>query len=100
MDVFFSGELFVQVESARYLESVLPSVVLRFRGFKQCHKGMVGTRCWSSAGGRSVGEWMVRGHPLVFLLVPDEGERLIVGIHFGPLWDRVVILCLLRLMMG
>jgi hypothetical protein len=44
MDVFFGIELFMQVESTGHLEDVLPLVVLRFRSFKQCHKGMVGTQ--------------------------------------------------------
>ncbi len=87
MDVLFGGEIFVQVESAGHLEDVLPSMVLRFCGFKQCHKGTVGARCRSGVEG-------------VFSLVSDEGQRLIVGIHLGPLWDGVVILCLLRPMMG
>jgi hypothetical protein len=42
MDVLFGGEIFVQVELARRLEDVLPSMVLRFRGFKQCREGTVG----------------------------------------------------------
>jgi hypothetical protein len=100
MDIFFGGELFMQVESAGHLEDVLPLVVLRFRGFKQCHKGTVGARCRSGAEGRSVGKWMIRDGPSVFLLVSDEGQRLVVGIHLGPLWDRAVILCLLHPMMG
>ncbi len=100
MDVLFGSELFVQVESAGHLEDMLPLMVLRFRGFKQCHEGTVGAQCWSGAEGRSVGKWMIRDGPLVFLLVPDESQRLIVGICLGPLWDRVVILCLLCPMMG
>ncbi len=100
MDVLLGGELFVQVELAMHLEDVLLLVVLRFRGFKQCHEGMVGTRCQSGAEGRSVGEWMVRDRPLVFSLVPDEGQRLVVGICLGSLRDRIVILCLLRPMIG
>ncbi len=82
------------------MEDVLPSMVLHFRGFKQCHEGMVGARCRRSVEGRSVGEWMIRNGPLVFLPVSDEGQRLVVGIRLGSLWDRVVILCLLRPMMG
>ncbi len=100
MDVFFGVELFMQVESTGYLEDVLPSVVPHFHGFKQCHKGTVGMRCRSGAEGRSVGEWMVRDRPSVFLLVPDEGQCLVLGIRLGSLWDRIVILCLLRSMMG
>ncbi len=100
MDVLFGGEIFVQVESAEHLEDVIPLMVLRFRGFKQCHEGTVGAQCWSGAEGRSVGKWMIRDGPSVFLLVPDEGQRLVVGIHLSPLWDRVVILCLLRQLMG
>jgi hypothetical protein len=100
MDVLFGGEIFVQVEPARHLEDMLPSMVLHFRGFKQCLEGTVGARCWSGAEGRSVGKWMIRDGPLEFSLVPDEGQCLIVGIHLGPLWDWVVILCLLRPMMG
>jgi hypothetical protein len=100
MDVLFGGELFVQVESAGHLEDMLPLVVLCFRSFKQCHKGTVGARCRSGAEGRSVGKWMVRDGSSVFLLVPDEGQRLVVGIRLGSLWDREVILCLLRPMMG
>ncbi len=100
MDVLFGGEIFVQVESAGHLEDVLLLMVLRFRGFKQCHKGTVGAQCRSGAEGRSVSKWMIRDGPLVFSLVPDEGQHLIVGIHLGPLWGRVVILCLLRTMMG
>ncbi len=100
MDVLFGGEFFVQVELNGHLEDVLPLMVLRFCGFKQCHEGTVGAQCWSGAEGRSVGKWMIRDGPLVFLLVPDEGQRLIVGIRLGPLWDRVVILCLLCPMMG
>jgi hypothetical protein len=100
MDVLFGSEIFVQVELAGHLEDVLLSMVLRFRGFKQCHKGMLGARCRSGAEGRSVDKWMIRDGPLVFLLVPDEGQRLVVGIHLGSLWDWVVILCLLRPMMG
>jgi hypothetical protein len=100
MNVLFSGEIFVQVELAGHLEDVLPPMVLRFRGFKQCHKGTVGAQCRSSAEGRSVGKWMIRDGPSVFLLVPYEGQRLVVGIHLGLIWDWVVILCLLRPMMG
>jgi hypothetical protein len=100
MDVLFSGELFVQVEPAGHLEDVLLSMVLRFRGFKQCHEGTVGAQCRSGAEGRSVGKWMIRDGLSVFLLVSDEGQCLVVGICLGPLWDRVVILCLLRPMMG
>jgi hypothetical protein len=100
MDVLFGGELFVQVESARHLEDVLPSVILRFRGFKQCHESTVGTQCRSGAEGRSVGEWMVRDGLSMFLLVPYEGQCLVVGIHLGPLWDRIVVLRLLCPMMG
>ncbi len=99
IDVLFGGEIFVQVESAGHLKDVLPSMVLRFRGFKQCHKGTVGVRCRSGAEGRSVGKWMIRDGKLVFLLVTDEGQRLVVGIYLEPLWDRVVILCFLRSMM-
>ncbi len=100
MDVLFGSELFVQVESTGHLEDVLPMVVLCFCGFKQCHKGTVGMQCRSGVEGRSVGEWMVRDGSLVFSLVPDEGQRLVVGIRLGPLWDRIVVLCLLRPMMG
>jgi hypothetical protein len=100
MDVLFGVELFVQVESTGHLEDVLPSMILRFCCFKQYHEGTVVTRCRSGAEGKSVGEWMVRDCPLVFLLVPDEGQHLIVGIHLGSLWDRIVIICLLRPMMG
>jgi hypothetical protein len=100
MDVLFGGEVFVQVESAGHLEDVHPLMVLRFRSFKQCHKGAVDVQCRSGAEGRSVGKWMVRDGSLVFLLIPDEGQHLIVGICLGSLWDRVVILCLLRSMMG
>ncbi len=99
MDILFGGEIFIQVESAGHLEDALLSMVLRFRGLKQCHKGTVGAQCWSGEEGRSVGKWMIRDGPLVFLLVPDEGQRLVVGIHLGPLWDWVVILCLLCPMM-
>jgi hypothetical protein len=53
MDVLFGGEIFMQVESAGHLEDVLPSVVLRFRGLKQCHKGTVGTQC--RRGGKKEG---------------------------------------------
>jgi hypothetical protein len=42
MDVLFGGEIFVQLESAGHLEDVLPLVVLRFHGFKQCHEGTEG----------------------------------------------------------
>ncbi len=100
MDVCFGSELFVQVESTGHLEDVLPLVVLRFRSFEQCHKGTVGTRCRSGAEERGVGKWMVRDHLSVFLLVPDKGQRLVVGIRLGSLWDRIVILCLLCPMMG
>ncbi len=100
MDVLFGGELFIQVESAGHLEDVLPLMVLRFRGFKQCHEGTVGAQCRSGAEGRSVGKWMIRDGPSVFSLVPDEGQHLVVGIHLSPLWDRLVILCLLCPMMG
>ncbi len=100
MDILFGGEIFVQVELAGHLEDVLPLMVLRFRGFKQCHEGTVGAQCRSSAERRSVGKWMIKDGPSVFLLVPDEGQCLVVGIHLGPLWNRVVILCLLCPMMG
>ncbi len=100
MDVLFGGEIFVQVESAGHLEDVLLLMVLRFRDFKQCHKGTVGAQCRSGAEERSVGKWMIRDGPMVFLLVPDEGQHLIVGVYLGPLWDRVVTLCLLHPMMG
>ncbi len=99
-NVLFGGELFVQVESAGHLENVLSLVVLRFHGFKQCHEGTVGTRCQSGAEGRSVGEWMVQDRPSVFLLVPDEGQCLVISIRLGSLWDRIVILRLLHPMMG
>ncbi len=100
MDVLFGGEIFVQVESAGHLEGMLLSMVLHFYGFKQCHEGTVGAQCLSGAERRSVGKWIIRDGPLVILLVQDEGQCLVVGIHLGPLWDRVVILCLLRPMMG
>ncbi len=100
MDVLFGGELFIQVEFARHLEDMLPLVVLRFCGFKKCHKGTVGARCQSGLEGRSVGKWMIRDGPSLFLLVPDEGQHLFVSIRLGSLWDRIVILCLLCPMMG
>ncbi len=84
MDVLFDGELFIQVESTGHLEDVLPSVVLCFRSFKQCHEGTVGTQCRSGAEGRGVGKWMVRDHPMVYSLLPDEGQHLVVGILLVP----------------
>ncbi len=78
----------MELLSAGYLEDVLPLVVPCFCSFKQCHEGAVGARCRISVEGRSVGKWMVRDGPLVFLLVPDEGQRHVIGIRLGFLWDR------------
>jgi hypothetical protein len=60
---------------------------------------MVGALCQSGAEGRNVCEWVVWDGPSVSVLVPYERQRLVVGIRLGSLWDRIIVLCLLRPMM-
>ncbi len=100
VDVLFCSEFLIKVESSRHLENVLLAVVLRFSGFIEREKGAVGAGCLSDVEGRSVREWVVRYGLLVFALVPDEHQRLIIGICPGFLWDWIMVLCLLRPMMG
>jgi hypothetical protein len=89
--VLLHHELFVEVESARHLEDMLPAVVLCFSGLREGHKGAVGARRRSGAKGRSVGQRMVRDGPPVSLLFPDERQRFIVFLHLSPFGDRIMI---------
>ncbi len=100
MNNLFGSEIFVEVDPAGHLEDVLLMVVLGFSGFVECHKGAVGAQCQSGAKGRSVGEWVVRDGLSVSSMVPYERQHLIVGIRLCSLWDRIMVLCLLRPMMG
>ncbi len=43
--VLLRHELFVKVELAGHLDDMLLAVVLRFSGFIEGHKGMVGAQC-------------------------------------------------------
>jgi hypothetical protein len=100
MHILLGRKLFVAVESAGDLEDMLPAMVLYFSSFIEGYKGAVGARCQSGAEGWSVGQRMVRDGPSVSLLIPDKRQRFIICIHLCPFWDRIMILCLLRPMMG
>ncbi len=100
MHVLFGCEFFVKVESTRHLEDVLPVVVLHFSGFVEGHKGAVGAQYRSGAKGWTVGERMVWDGPPVSSLIPYEHQCFIVCICLCPFWDRMMVLCLLRPMLG
>ncbi len=100
MQVFLRCELFIKVKSARYLEDMLPAVVLHLSSFTEGHKGVVDAQCWWGPEGWSVGQWMVWDGLPVFALFPDECQHFIIFLHLCPFWKGILVVNLLHPMVG